>query len=203
MAHFDTLLNLYYVVRCIGNQDSYKNVCVVVEGRATIFSGTNTNTEALLAASRTSIREAMDDGDFNHLHGSIVGVKFRSGTVQQFEQSTAGTGSGFEQAIIENPPAYAWILICFFFGVINACFCCANRYNRRRWQTRQKRTEDVGEEYYDDGKYFLDDSWAQVCMAPTMLVPTKGRSSAKNIIDMFSGRAGETSFPDEFQNDNQ
>jgi hypothetical protein len=208
-SRLELLLNLYYglyyEVRCVGNQDSYKNGCVVVEGRATLFSATNTDIEALLAASRISIREAMDDGILNHLHRSIVGVKFRSGTVYQSEQSTAGTGSGFERAIAENPPAYAWILICFFFGVINACFCCANRYNRRRWKTVQKRTEDVGEEYYDDGKYFLDESWARASMAPTALEATskRRRSSVNSLLSVFSGSAGETSFQDNFQNEFQ
>lgn len=146
----------------------------------------------ILATARTVIREAMENGVFNNLQENIVVVTFRRDGGVDFKLSESGVSSLQQVQFKPHTIQFnVWVPICGFFGMINVCFGLTYRYNRRRWKTVQKRTADHGENYYDDGKYYLEESWTQKTPVTTTW---RRRSSVRAI----SGSVGEASHTDDF-----
>lgn len=186
-------VSICIAVKCVESIQNDDDTCTVVKGQVSFFSAEGTDTQVILATARTIIREAMENGVLNNLQKNILVVTFRSegGVASEFSKSG---DSSLQQVQFKHHTTqfYVWVPICGFFAMINICFGLSYRYNRRRWKTIQKRTADHGEDYYDDGKYYLEESWTQMTLMNKLT--RKRRSSVR----AMSGSLGEASHSEEF-----
>jgi hypothetical protein len=117
-------------IKCTGNRINEANNCFVVDGKMTlIMDGGDSDKD--VATSKTTIRAAMDGGDFNTLDQRVAGITYRSDTNIQTDIATS-KGSPESGSVGSKIPVFGWILIGFGSFMLAVLLCCCFRSGASR-----------------------------------------------------------------------